>query len=687
MRYIYNKRTKALLLATVLCVTYLFTYISYIKPLTVYAATTGTVSGTGVNVRTAPDTSTANVITQLNSPAQVTILDTVNTSDTYTWYHIGFYFNGNYTEGYITSLYVSVNVEYTQDTDFEAYMNAQGFPDSYKDGLRQLHAKYPKWILNADHVSYDWNTVLSAESAIGKSLISGWSIDSWKSMAPGAYDYGTGTWISFDSGYWVTASQALVSYALDPRNFLNSTNVFMFEDLAYNSSLQTEAGVNSITSGTFMQNMGTIGEGAGMEFAGIVYTSYGAALIKAAQMSGVNPYHLATRIIQEMGSNGLSDSISGTTSAYPGYYNYYNWNAYAADGLSAIVNGLKYATADDYPATLRPWSTRMRSIIGGAVKLGTGYINKGQDTLYYQKFDLVSSFSHQYMTNILAPRSESNIEAEAYTESMRSSTPLVFTIPVYQNMPSGICEIPTGTQSSNNYLNSLSVSNTSLTPTFNYTTTNYDVIVDNSISTITVSAAPKVSSASVNESQTFGLNVGTNTINIVVTAENGVSRTYTINVVRNAAENPGSGDQSGSMSPNSYVVNESGNAISGVSVGSSTADVLSGISFTGSYSGRIVNSDGSDNNGKIGTGNQLVVTNGSGYTVYDYTFVVYGDVNGDGEISSMDLAYVKRHILGGKALEGAYALAGDANRAGDSITSLDLAYIKRAVLGGKSIVQ
>ena len=297
MRYIYNKRTKALLLATVFCVTYLFTYISYIKPLTVYAATTGTVSGTGVNVRTAPDTSTANVITQLNSPAQVTILDTVNTSDTYTWYHIGFYFNGNYTEGYITSLYVSVNVEYTQDTDFEAYMNAQGFPDSYKDGLRQLHAKYPKWILNADHVSYDWNTVLSAESAIGKSLISGWSIDSWKSMAPGAYDYGTGTWISFDSGYWVTASQALVSYALDPRNFLNSTNVFMFEDLAYNSSLQTEAGVNSITSGTFMQNMGTIGEGAGMEFAGIVYTSYGAALIKAAQMSGVNPYHLATRII------------------------------------------------------------------------------------------------------------------------------------------------------------------------------------------------------------------------------------------------------------------------------------------------------------------------------------------------------------------------------------------------------
>jgi len=688
--YIRNKRVKAVLLTTIFCITYLFTYTSYIKPLTVYAATTGIVNGTGVNVRTGPTTSES-IITKLTIGDQVTILDTVQTSDTYAWYHIEFNLNGNNTVGYITSQYVTVNSDSTPippaDTDFEAYMNAQGFPESYKNGLRDLHNKYPKWVFRADTVSYDWNAVVSAESKIGKSLISGTSIDSWKSMAPGAYDYSTGTWISFDSGNWVTASQALVSYALDPRNFLNSTNVFMFEDLGYDESLQTETGINSIISNTFMQSVCNIGDNSWLEFAEVEYKSYATALMKAAQMSGVSPYHLATRIIQEMGSAGLSDSISGTTSAYPGFYNYYNWNAYASGGLSAIMNGLKYATAEDYDATLRPWSTRMRSIIGGAKKLGNEYINRGQNNLYYQKFDLISPYTHQYMTNILAAKSESTTAAKAYSESMKSSESLVFRIPVYQNMPGGICEIPTGTQSSNNYLNSLSVSNTGLTPTFNYATTNYDVIVDNSIATISVSAEPKVSSASVSGVQAFNLNVGSNTINIVVTAENGDTRTYTINVVRNSGSNSGPGDESGSMSPNAYVVNESAKEISGVSVGSSAAEILGGFSFTGSYSGRIVNPDGSDNNGKICTGNRLVVTNGSGNTVSDYTFVVYGDVNGDGEISSMDLAYVKRHILGGRALEGAYALAGDANRAGDSITSLDLAYIKRAVLGGRSIVQ
>ena len=684
MRYINNKRTKAVLLATVFCITYLLTYISYIQPMTVYAATTGTVNDTPVNVRSTPDTSTTtNKITQLSAGDQVTILGTVNPTDTYAWYNISFDYNGVNTTGYIAAEFVSVNANYNEDTDFETYMNVQGFPESYKDGLRQMHAQYPKWVFRAEYVGRDWNTALSAESEIGKSLISGWSIDSWKSMEPGAYDYSNGTWISFDSGYWVAASKALVAYAMDPRNFLNSTNIFMFEDLAYNPSLQTVGGLNSITSGTFMQNMGTIGEGIGMEFAGIIYSTYADALIKAAQMSGVNPYHLASRIIQEMGSNGLSDSISGTTSAYPGFYNYYNWNAYATDGLSAIVNGLKYATVDDYPATLRPWNTRMRSIIGGAMKLGTDYITKGQNILYYQKFNVVSAplYSHQYMTNVLASRSESISASQAYSDSMKASTPLVFKIPVYQNMPSGICEVPTGTKSSNNYLSSLNVSNTRITPTFDYTITNYDVIVENGVSDITVNAEPKASSASVSGIQTYGLNVGTNTINVVVTADNGSTRTYTINVVRK----PGSGADI--VSSGTYTVNQASNTIFGAGVGSNATDVVNGISVTSSYSKRLVNADGSDNSGKIATGDRLIVTDGSGQEVSSFTFVIYGDVNGDGAITMLDIIYVKRHILGISSLEGAYATAADAKKGGSSITMLDLIYMKRDILDIAKIVQ
>lgn len=772
MRYIKNKRSKALLLAVIFSITYLFTYVSYINPLTAFASITGTVTGNDVRVRTSTDTSSlSNVITKLYSGDQVTILDTVNTSDSYAWYHIGFNYNGNYTEGYITSQFVSKNAEYTADTDFEAYLNSQGFPDSYKEGLRNLHSQYPNWVFTADHVSYDWNEVVDAESKTGRSLIYGSAVSSWKSLEPDAYNWETGEWYTFDSGGWVAASKALVAYALDPRNFFNSTNIFMFEKLSYNPSLQSESGVRSIINGTFMQNTGNIGDGTPLEYEGVTYT-YPQAIMKAAQESGVSPYHLATRIIQEIGSSGASNSISGTVSGYSGYYNYYNQGAYATSDASAIINGLKYATYTD-SATLRPWNSRMKSIIGGAKKIGVSYINKGQDTLYYEKFDLISPYWHQYMTNILAPRSESITSSKAYSDSMKASTALVFTIPVYQNMPESICAIPTGNGSPINLLKSLSVSNANLTPTFDYNTTNYDVIVDNSVTSIDVSAEAMVSTASISGVQTFGLNVGANTIHVVVTAENGDTKTYTINVVRQANSNnflsslsvdhgnlsPGfdanvtsydvsvnnnvstlnvsaqaavstssiSGAQaynlnvgnntininvtaengntrtytinavrneaanpdnsSGSMSPNSYILNNTENTISGVIPGSNTSEILNGISFTGSYTGKILNADGSINNGIIATGNKLNVTNGNGEIIYDYTFVIYGEVTGDGIIDIFDILNIKRHILGTKTLSGVFYTAADANRTNDEPSIFDILSIKRQILGYMNIKQ
>ena len=82
-------------------------------------------------------------------------------------------------------------------------------------------------------------------------------------------------------------------------------------------------------------------------------------------------------------------------------------------------------------------------------------------------------------------------------------------------------------------------------------------------------------------------------------------------------------------------------------------------------------------------------------TIYDknggemarYTFVIYGDVNGDGAVTSMDLLYVKRHILGTKLLEEPYLTAADANRGNDGITSIDLLYIKRHILDIRYIEQ
>ena len=82
----------------------------------------------------------------------------------------------------------------------------------------------------------------------------------------------------------------------------------------------------------------------------------------------MSPYHLASRILQEQGYDGHGSSISGTQSGYYGYYNYYNIGASPSAGSTAVQNGLRYASRTD-ESSLRPWNSRMKSIIGGAIFL------------------------------------------------------------------------------------------------------------------------------------------------------------------------------------------------------------------------------------------------------------------------------------------------------------------------------
>ena len=88
----------------------------------------------------------------------------------------------------------------------------------------------------------------------------------------------------------------------------------------------------------------------------------------------------------------------------------------------------------------------MASKYGGKF-IAEGYINKGQDTMYYQKFNTgpnnyFPKYTHQYMTNILAPASESLSTYRSYTELEILNKGLVFKIPVYSSMPSQITTHP-----------------------------------------------------------------------------------------------------------------------------------------------------------------------------------------------------------------------------------------------------
>ena len=54
------------------------------------------------------------------------------------------------------------------DAEFESYLTAQGFPESYKQPLRQLHTVHPEWTFKAVQTNLAWNDVVAAESAVGK---------------------------------------------------------------------------------------------------------------------------------------------------------------------------------------------------------------------------------------------------------------------------------------------------------------------------------------------------------------------------------------------------------------------------------------------------------------------------------------------------------------------------------------
>ena len=632
---------------------------------------------TDLRIRTSPVS--GSVITKVDGGFKFDIYEEVDTSSGL-WYGIGFYLNGDYYRGYVTSEYVTVDKrnDYKPDTDFEEYLDSQGFPDSYKDGLRQLHAQYPNWVFVADHNGKDWSDVLENQNVIGRSLTYGSAKSSWKSVADGCYDWESGKYTQLDSGGWVQASSALVEYALDPRNFLNADNIFMFENLSFDSSLQDESGLESMVDGTFMDN-----SSHDLSYDGRNYT-YITGLLLAGQESGVSPYHLASRILQEQGYDGHGSSISGTQSGYLGYYNYYNIGAYARGGLTAVQNGLEYASYPD-SSTLRPWNTRMKSIIGGAIYLGKSYINRGQNTLYYEKFDMTGR-GHQYMTNVLAPRSESVKSAQGYSDSHKNNIAFIFRIPVYENMPENVCEIPTGDGSPNNRLSDLYVDGYSLTPTFSLYKTEYSLIVDYDTSSVYVGGSTLDSSADVSGLGYHDLSVGSNDITITVTADNGDNQDYTITVVRQDKEP----DPTPEPDPEPDVaypgfsttlsVDEDEKYISGLTVSGYVQDVLDKIdNYNGAYS-KILNKNGNEKDGLVGTGDILITYNSSGEEVSRYEIVLYGDANGDGEVDLFDFVVVKRSILGISEPSGIYWKAADCNKDGE-IDLFDFVVIKRYILG------
>ena len=297
------------------------------------------------------------------------------------------------------------------------YPDVEQFPASYQNKLTQLKKAHPNWVFVKQNTRLDWQTVIKNENTGERSLI--------QTKMGSAYTNG-----AHGQPGWSYASEAAIKYYMDPRNFLDETRVFMFEQLTYNPSYHTQSAVQNILNSTFMK--GSIPGDS---------KTYAAAFFDIGSTLKVSPFHLACRVYQEQGK-GQSALISGTYSGYEGYYNYYNIKASGSSNKAIIENGLTYAKQQG-------WNSRYKSLQGGAKILSQNYILKGQDTLYLQKYDVDNSYNglyaHQYMQNIMAPYTESSMVKSAYQSTGAINNSFVFKIPVYLNMPSAACAKPGST--------------------------------------------------------------------------------------------------------------------------------------------------------------------------------------------------------------------------------------------------
>ena len=329
------------------------------------------------------------------------------------WYAVKFDYAAREYTGYVAKacMYDKKTYSYNDDSSFESSISS--FPESYKPYLRRIHAINPNWTFTANYTNLNFEDAAEAESQKGTSAISYLypSLIFKDTMNPNG--------IIVDGTSWYAPAKDAVKYFLDPRNFINSKNMFMFKNLSYNSN--EDSSVKEIFKDTFMNT----------SFSENGYTkTYADAFIEAAKENNISSVFLASRALQELGTT-MPKQVTGKVSGYEGYYNFYNIGAYS--GADNYLKGLEHAKNNG-------WNSILKAIKEGAREIASKYINAGQNTTYFQKFNVASYhvktiYTHQYQTNIMAPKTESEIVYNSYKQNNKLNYSYNFIIPVYNNRP------------------------------------------------------------------------------------------------------------------------------------------------------------------------------------------------------------------------------------------------------------
>ncbi len=346
---------------------------------------------------------------------------------------------------------------------------SKGFPEDYASALTELHLLHPNWSfvplqITETNKAYTWDYVITQETKNPKTNLIG------KSDSYAAYRHPTNTEL-YDAGYY-QASIATVSYFMDPRNFLNETDIFQFYDLNTHTEAEMEE-VKAVLAGTFMEN-------AVLEN-GMTYAAY---FCEISQELGINPVYLAAKVRQEQG-NGTSPVIKGSCGslladyyinqtqttdtgkqilppasghsaeelqALDGYYNAFNVKASGTGLFSIYYNAMTRAKAGTESMAAKwggdpSWNTLWKSLYGGSAMIKTSYIDRYQSTVYLQKFNVDGraadrNFWGQYMQNVSGALTESRSLYSAFASVGALDSACVFLIPVYEGMPKESCKDP-----------------------------------------------------------------------------------------------------------------------------------------------------------------------------------------------------------------------------------------------------
>lgn len=462
----------------------------------------------------------AAAFTSLPAGYSVYVTSVVLFNDEPVWARIMFDVNDYSSEGYIRidSLQLDESGIMLLDTD-----ESQSFPADYQSALNALHQAHPNWIFKPVYVGDSFSYAINQQMGTpARALVSMYYNEGYRSFLDRDYDFHTNTWKQWEPN-WAGASEETVRYYMDPRNFLNENDIFMFESLSH-ESYQSQAAVEAALANCFMSNA---------TVPGTDYT-YSWLFCWVGEKYNINPVALASRVRQEQGS-GNSAMISGTYAGYEGLYNYFNIQATGSTRDEILQNGLKEAQTGstmmlpDGSVSTGAWDTPSKALIGGSLKFANQYILRNQNTLYAQKFDYDGQFNgkywHQYMTNIMAPYSEGNQVRRSYSTTGQMDNNFVFLIPVYEERPESSPR-PAEHKNQNTCLNSITVNDQEVIKTFNKDQMDfyYNVGKDTVYANVQVKTASDTSNVAFDNIGDLSHKVEVTTI--TASAEDGSTREY-----------------------------------------------------------------------------------------------------------------------------------------------------------------